>query len=123
MPGLHQSNRSWGAQKRGKFLSHNSEVCEDQSQDADRVAVLEFVKRPSLTKTTETATIIANPMKIFIDPTCWGLPSQHAGQRREQEQQKNTLFIPLLGADLSNRVLISVASNPFRHWLVCIVTK
>ena len=28
-------------------------------------------------------------------PTCWGTPSQHAGWRRDPEQRKNTLFIPL----------------------------
>lgn len=40
--------------------------------------VLEFVKRLLLTKTTE-ATITANYMRIFIDPTCRGPSSQHAG--------------------------------------------
>jgi hypothetical protein len=54
--------------------------------------MLEFVKRPLLTRTTETATIAANCMRIFIDPTCWGLPFQHAGQRRDPEQRKNTLL-------------------------------
>ena len=33
--------------------------------------------------------------RIFIYPTRWGPPSQHAGQRRDPEQRKNTLFIPL----------------------------
>jgi hypothetical protein len=56
--------------------------------------LLEFVKRPSLTKTTEIA-IAENCMRIFlIDSTCWGHPSQHAGQRRDPEQRKNTLVIP-----------------------------
>jgi hypothetical protein len=49
--------------------------------------VLEFIKRPSLTKTTEIAIAEAR-MRIFIDSTCWGLPSQHAGQRRNPEQQQ-----------------------------------
>jgi hypothetical protein len=53
------------------------------------------VKRPLLTRTTETAAITAKRMRIFIDLTCWGLPSQHAGQRRDQEQREDTLFIPL----------------------------
>jgi hypothetical protein len=57
--------------------------------------MLKFVKRPLLRKNAETAAIAANHMRIFIDPTCWGLPSQHAGQRRDPEQRKNTLFIPL----------------------------
>jgi hypothetical protein len=57
--------------------------------------VLEFVKRPLLTKNAENAAIAANCVRIFIDPTCWGLPSQHADQRRDPEQRKNTLFIPL----------------------------
>jgi hypothetical protein len=57
--------------------------------------VLEFLKRPLYTRTTETATIAAKHMRIFIDPTCWRLPSQHADQRRDQEQRKYTLFIPL----------------------------
>jgi hypothetical protein len=57
---------------------------------------LESVKRPSLIKTTET-TIAANCMMIFIDPTCWGPPSQHTGQRRDPEQTKNILFIPCKG--------------------------
>jgi hypothetical protein len=52
-------------------------------------------KRPLLKKTTETATIAAKHMRIFIDPTCWGLPFQHTSQRRNPEQRKNTLFIPL----------------------------
>jgi hypothetical protein len=69
---------------------------------------LEFIKRPSLAKTIETA-IVTNRMRIFIDPTCWGLPSQQADQKRDPEQRKITLFIPLQEADLSNRVLIGVA--------------
>jgi hypothetical protein len=56
--------------------------------------LLEFFKRPLLTKNTETMAIAVNHIRIFIIPTCWGLPSQHAGQRRDQEQRKNTLFIP-----------------------------
>jgi hypothetical protein len=60
-------------------------------REATSMILLEFVKRPSLTKTAETA-ITENSMRIFIDPTCWGLPSQHAGQRRDPEQRKNTLF-------------------------------
>jgi hypothetical protein len=52
--------------------------------------LLESIKRPSLTKTTEI-TITASPMRIFIDPTHWG-PPQHAGKRRDTEQRKNTLF-------------------------------
>ena len=35
--------------------------------------------------------------RFFIDPTSWGLPSQHAGQRRDPEQRKNTHFIPCKG--------------------------
>jgi hypothetical protein len=50
-------------------------------------SVVEFVKRPPLTKTTEI-TIAANHMRIFTDPTCWGLPSQYSGQRRNSEQQQ-----------------------------------
>jgi hypothetical protein len=61
-----------------------------------RRLMLEFVKRPSLTKFTETA-ITANRMTIFIDPTCWGPPSQLTGKRRDPEQRKNTLFIPCKG--------------------------
>jgi hypothetical protein len=56
--------------------------------------MLEFVKRPSLRKTTET-TIAANCMRIFIIPTCWGLPYPHAGQRIDTEQRKNTFFLYL----------------------------
>jgi hypothetical protein len=67
------------------------------------MVVLEFIKRPSLTKTTET-TIAANCKRIFIDPTCCGLPSQLAGQRRDPGQRKNTLFIPCKGQVMSNRV-------------------
>jgi hypothetical protein len=63
-------------------------------EDMHHQGWLEFVKRPSLTKTTETA-IAAKCMRIFIIPTCWGLPSQHAGQRRDPEQRKYTVFIPL----------------------------
>jgi hypothetical protein len=58
--------------------------------------VLEFIKRPSLTKTTEIA-IAPNHMRIFIDPTFWGPLSQHGGQRRDPEERKNTLFIPCKG--------------------------
>jgi hypothetical protein len=64
-------------------------------RDTDR-----FFKRLSLTKTTETA-IAANHMRIFIDPTCWGPSSQHAGQRRDPAQRKNTLFIPCNGQILA----------------------
>jgi hypothetical protein len=56
--------------------------------------LLEFIKRPSLTKATET-TITEKYKRFFIIPTCWGPSSQHAGQRRDPEQRKNTLFIPL----------------------------
>jgi hypothetical protein len=55
--------------------------------------LLEFVKRPLLTKTTETAAITANGMRIFIDPTCWELPSQHSGQRRNPEQRTHFLYL------------------------------
>jgi hypothetical protein len=57
--------------------------------------MLEFVKRPSLTKTTYII-IAANCKRIFIIPTYWGSSSQHAGQRRDPEQRK-TLFISCKG--------------------------
>ena len=66
----------------------NSGFCEDAQQ------LLELIKRPLLTRTAEIA-ITENCMRIFIDPTYWGLPFQHIGQRKDPEQRENTLFIPL----------------------------
>ena len=57
-------------------------------------AIVGVCQKTLLTRITET-TIAAKHMRIFIDPTCWRLPSQHAGQRRDPEQRKNTLFITL----------------------------
>ena len=51
-------------------------------------------QKTSFTKATETA-ITANRKRIFIDPTCGQPSSQHAGQKRDPEQRKNTLFISL----------------------------
>jgi hypothetical protein len=42
-------------------------------------------------------------MRVFIDSTCWGPSSQHAGQRRDPEQRKNTHFIFVRGR-YGNRV-------------------
>ena len=70
--------------------------------------------------------IAATLMRIFIDSTCWGLPSQHAGQRRDTEQRKNTLFNTVVRGRYEQQgsclILIGVASNLSRHWLVILVT-
>ena len=64
------------------------------SVDCFLIIMLESVKRPSLTKTTETS-IAENRKRFFIIPTCWGPSSQDAGQRKDPEERKNTLFMPL----------------------------
>ena len=86
------------------------------------MVLLEFVKRSSLTKTTEIA-IAANLMRIFIIPTCWGLSTQARGETQNKER---TYFLYLVrgrfGYQGSWLILIGVESNLSRHWFVCIVT-
>ena len=87
-------------------------------------ALLEFVKRPSLTKTTETA-ISANCKRIFIELTRWGPPLSMQA-RGGTPNKERTHFLYLVRGRFRQQgswlILIGVASNPFRHWLVCIVT-
>ena len=58
--------------------------------------LLESVKRPSLTKTTETA-IAANGKRFLLLFQNVGDSPQHAGKRRDPEQRKDILFIPCKG--------------------------
>jgi hypothetical protein len=88
-------------------------------------ALLEFVKRPSLTETTETASA-ANHKRIFLLIQHVGHPPLSRQARGETQNKERTHFLFLLrgkfGQQGSCLILIGVASNPFRHWLVCIVT-
>jgi hypothetical protein len=48
-------------------------------------------------------------MRIFIDPTCWGLPSQHAGQRRDPEQRTHLYLVMVISLKTAN-IILAVAS-------------
>jgi hypothetical protein len=53
--------------------------------------MLEFSKRPSLTKTTETS-IAANLKRNFIDPMHWGHPSAHRQEEKHRINKEHTFY-------------------------------
>ena len=93
-----------GGREGGRGRGRRKREGEGESEERERgmVLMLKFIKRPLLKDHRDHHH--CKPQEVFIDPTCCGPLSQHAGQRRDTEQRKNTLFIPLQEVDLSNKV-------------------
>ena len=78
-------------------------------------------KYPHSQKTQRLPLLKTSRGFFFIDPACWGPPSQHTGKRRDPDQRKITHLYLVRGRFRQRDnwlILIDVASNPIRNWLV-----